>query len=247
MLDNIFGQGGQKFAAHQTTPTTETVGTVSKAFVANVFSYMFAALAISGITAYWFASSGAYLNLVGENGLNGLGYLVMFAPLGIVLLMGAAFKKLSSMALLLVFITYSVLMGMSLSFILLVYSASTIYLTFGVTAVTFGTMALLGYTTTTDLTKFGNLLYMALFGIIFAMILNWFMQSSQMEYIISIIGVLIFTGLTAYDVQKIKRIGAGVEYGTESASKLAIMGALNLYLDFVNLFLFLLRIFGGRD
>jgi len=108
-------------------------------------------------------------------------------------------------------------------------------------------MAVLGYTTSTDLTKFGGIMMMALIGIIIASVVNWFMQSESMDYIISIIGVLVFTGLTAYDVQKIKRIGGGVEYGAEDTKKLAIMGALSLYLDFINLFLFLLRFLGSRD
>jgi FtsH-binding integral membrane protein len=108
-------------------------------------------------------------------------------------------------------------------------------------------MAVLGYTTNTDLSKFGSILRMALIGIIIAMVVNWFIGSSALDYIISCAGVLIFTGLTAYDTQKLKRIGAGVEYGSDMSSKLAIMGATTLYLDFVNLFLFLLRIIGGRN
>jgi FtsH-binding integral membrane protein len=108
-------------------------------------------------------------------------------------------------------------------------------------------MAFIGYTTKTDLTKFGGILMMAVIGIVIASVVNMFIKSSQMDYIISCVGVLVFTGLTAYDVQKIKRIGAGVEFGTAEASKLALMGALSLYLDFVNLFMFLLRVFARRD
>ena len=107
-------------------------------------------------------------------------------------------------------------------------------------------MAILGYTTKTDLTKFGSILMMGVIGIIIASVVNLFMQSGMMDTIISIAGVLIFTGLTAYDVQKLKRIGSGVEYGTDETNKLAIMGAVSLYLDFINLFLFLLRLMGGR-
>ena len=110
----------------------------------------------------------------------------------------------------------------------------------------FGIMALVGYTTNTDLTRLGNILMMALVGMIIAGIVNFFMKSDTMSYIISFIGVIVFTGLTAYDVQKLKNIGSGAEYGTESTNKLAIMGALNLYLDFINLFLSLLRMFGDR-
>ena len=160
--------------------------------------------------------------------------------------MGGAFNKLSAMAMMVIFIVYSLLMGMSLSYIFLVYELGTIASTFFITAGTFGTMAVLGYTTSTDLTKFGSILFMALIGIIIASVVNFFLGSAQLDYIISIAGVLIFTGLTAYDVQKIKQIGASTEHEGETKQKLVIMGALNLYLDFVNLFLFILRIF-GRD
>jgi len=221
---------------------------LSKNFISNVFSLMFIALGISGVTAFWFYESDAVMSLISETGgMTGLGWIVMLAPLGLVMLMGFGFNKLSISTLMIVFILYSLLTGMSLSFIFLAYSTSSIAMTFFITSGTFGTMALLGYTTSTDLTKFGSILYMALIGIIIASLVNWFMQSEGLDYIISIIGVLIFTGLTAYDVQKLKRIGAGVEYDGETKQKLIIMGALTLYLDFINLFLFLLRLFGSRD
>ena len=152
------------------------------------------------------------------------------------------------MALSLTFIGFSVVMGMSLSTIFLIYDLGTIFKVFFITAGLFGTMAILGFTTSTDLSKMGTLLMMALIGMIIASIVNWFMHSSQLDYIISCVGVLVFTGLTAYDVQRLKRIGMGVEYGTATASKLAVMGALSLYLDFINLFIYLLRVFGNsRD
>ena len=156
------------------------------------------------------------------------------------------FQKFSSGTLTLIFGAFSIVMGMSLSFILLVYTASSIFQTFAVTAGMFGVMAFVGYTTKTDLTKFGSLMMMGLIGIIIASVVNMFLHSGTMDYIISFIGVLVFTGLTAYDVQVLKRIGAGVEYGTESTKKLMIMGALRLYLDLINLFLFLLRFLGNR-
>ncbi len=220
---------------------------LSKNFISNVFSLMFIALGISGVTAFWFFESGAVTSLISETGMTGLGWLVMLSPLGLVMLMSFGFNKLSITSLMVVFIIYSLLTGMSLSFIFLAYSSSSIAITFFITAGTFGTMALLGYTTSTDLTKFGSILYMALIGIIIASVVNWFMDSAGLDYIISIFGVLIFTGLTAYDVQKLKRIGAGVEFDGETKQKLIIMGALTLYLDFINLFLFLLRLFGSRD
>ena len=224
-------------------------GSIEQSFIANVFSYMFAALAITGVIAYWFGSSESLMSSMVNaetGGMTGLGAIVTFAPLAFVLVMSFAFNRLSSLILLVLFIAYSILMGMSMSFIFLVYTSASIVNTFAVTSVTFGIMALVGYTTKTDLTKFGAIMFMGLIGIIVASIINWFMGSETMELIISILGVLIFTGLTAYDVQKLKRIGAGVEYGSETTNKLAILGALNLYLDFINLFLFLLRFFGDR-
>lgn len=220
---------------------------MTRSFISTVFSWMSAALAITAVTAYVFGTDISYLSyLMTETGLTGFGYFVMFAPLGFVLLMSFGFQRLSQTMMTFLFLIYSVVMGMSLSFIFLVYAQSQIYMTFAVTAGMFGLMALAGYTTKTDLTKLGSLLFMALIGIIIASVVNIFLKSSGFDYIISFIGVIVFTGLTAYDVQKLKRIGEGVEYGTEATAKLAIMGALTLYLDFINLFLMLLRLFGNR-
>jgi FtsH-binding integral membrane protein len=144
-------------------------------------------------------------------------------------------------------VAFSAVMGMSLSYIFLLYTQSSIASVFLITSLTFAVMAVVGYTTQTDLTRFGSLLMMALIGLIIASVVNIFMESSMMEFIISAVGVLIFTGLIAYDTQKLKRIGAGVEYGSTEASKLAILGATSLYLDFINLFLHLLRLLGRRE
>ena len=223
---------------------------VAKSFMTQVFGWMFAAMVVTALTAYWFASSPELiksLRNVETGGLTGLGWVVTFAPLGFVLLMSFGFQRLSAAILTLLFISFSVLMGMSLSFILLAYTGASVFKTFAVTAVMFGVMALTGYTTKTDLTRFGSIMMMGLVGLVIAMIVNFFMNSAMVDYIISIIGVLIFTGLTAYDVQRLKRIGAGVgEYGNENTRKLSILGALTLYLDFINLFLFLLRFLGDR-
>jgi FtsH-binding integral membrane protein len=137
-------------------------------------------------------------------------------------------------------------MGISLSYILLIFTAGSVLGVFITTSVVFGVMAIAGYTTNTDLTKYGPILMMGLIGIIVASLLNMFMHSSGLDYIISYVGVAVFVGLTAYDVQKLKRIGAGLEYGDASASKMALMGGLTLYLDFINLFLMILRLFGRR-
>jgi FtsH-binding integral membrane protein len=230
----------------------QQAGSLAKSFLSIVFTYMSAALVITGIIAYWFGSDNGLMSLMFnvENGyfvgMNMFGYIVAFAPLGLVLLISARFSKFSSTTLVALFILFSILMGMSMSTIFLIYTGASIVSTFFITSATFGLMAVLGYTTKTDLTKFGSILMMGVIGIIIAMVVNMFLQSGTMDYIISGIGVLIFTGLTAYDVQKIKRIGSGVEYGTEETNKLAIMGALSLYLDFINLFLFLLRFMGDR-
>ena len=221
---------------------------IAKTFIANVFSYMGAALAITAVISYWFGLSESLMSyLINELGKpTTLGWIVTFAPIGFVLLMSFGFNKLSASALLVLFITYAAVMGLSLSFIFMMYTTGSIFTTFGVAAGMFGFMAILGYTTKTDLTKFGSILMMGVVGLIIASVVNWFVASPMMDYIISFLGVLIFTGLTAYDVQKLKRIGSGVELGSESANKLSVMGALTLYLDFINLFLFLLRFLGNR-
>jgi len=219
----------------------------TRTFISGVFIWMFLALTVTAITAYLFASNPELIGLlITPNGMSMFGYFVVFAPFGFVLLMGMGFARFSSALLTLFFAIFAVLMGMSLSFVFLAYTLGSIYVTFAVTAGMFGIMAVTGYTTKTDLTKFGSIMIMGLIGIVIASIVNMFMRSGMMDYIISFIGVLVFTGLTAYDVQKLKRIGEGAVYGAESTKKLMIMGALTLYLDFINLFLFLLRFLGNR-
>ena len=224
-----------------------------KAFVSSVFLYMTGALLITAVSAYVFSTMDGFIAMMynfnpatGVAKLNLFGYAIVFAPLIMVLIMGAGFNRLSAPALFALFFTYSAVMGMSLSSIFLVYTGASIFKTFIVTAATFGTMAAVGYTTKTDLTKFGSILIMALVGIIIASIINVIWYSSTMDLIISIAGVLIFTGLTAYDAQKIKQLAYQLDNSTAIASKFAVMGALNLYLDFINLFLFLLRFLGDR-
>lgn len=219
-----------------------------KTFMSNVFSWMFLALIVTSVAAWWFASDLTLLRmLVTEEGkMSVLGWVVMLAPLGFVLLMSFAFNRLSYTTLIILFITYATLVGISMSFILLAYTLSSVFLTFAITAGMFGTMAVVGYTTKTDLTSFGKIMMMGLVGIIIATIVNMFMQSSMLNYIISYVGVAVFTGLTAYDVQKLKMIGEGTTYGDENTKKLSVLGALTLYLDFINLFLMLLRLFGDR-
>lgn len=229
-------------------------GTVAKKFFASVFLWMFVALGVSTLAAVYMANTPemlSYLVKPETGGLSILGYVAMFAPLGLVLLMSAGLSKLSYSALIGVFILYSVLTGVSLSFILLAYTSGSVIGCFAAAAGIFGLMAILGYTTDTDLSKFGPILMVGVVGLVIASVVNMFLHSSGFDYVMSFFGVAIFTALTAYDVQKLKRIGAGIEengntIAADDSKKLAIMGALSLYLDFLNIFIFLLRIFGGR-
>ncbi len=233
-------------------------GRVAKKFFAQVFLWMFIALSMSALAAFLFAFNPALMaNLLKVNesgqtvGLSGLGYIVQFAPLILVMTMSFALSKLSYPALLSLFIGYSILMGVSLSFTLMYYSTSSIVICFVSAAGIFGLMAFMGYTTQVDLTKFGSILFIGLIGMVIATLINFFMQSSTLDYILSFVGIAIFTGLTAYDVQKIKRFGQGYELSGETelnvdAKKAGIIAALTLYLDFVMIFIYLLKIFGGR-
>jgi FtsH-binding integral membrane protein len=227
------------------------VRTVAKSFLANVFAWMFAGLFLTGIVAYYFGTHPDSLSFMVEqtprgNAITGLGWLVVFAPVGFVLLMSFGFQRLSAPVLSFLFIAYSLINGLSLSFIFLAYTAGSIAGCFFSAAAMFGVMAVMGYTTKKDLTGMGSILIMALIGIFVAMLINMFLHSPGLEYVISFIGVLVFVGLTAYDVQKLKNIGMGLNMGDATAQKLSILGALNLYLDFINIFLFLLRLFGNR-
>lgn len=241
-------QNNQEYIATGGKAQVPAASAIAKTFMANVFLWMTLAMVITAITAYWFASDQALIGSlfnVETGNMSGLGWFVILLPLGFVLLMSFGYQKLSPAIMTLLFLAFSVLIGMSLSFILIVYTAASVYKTFAITAGMFGIMAVTGYTTKTDLTKFGSIMFMGLIGIIIAMVANFFLQSSTLEYIISVIGVLVFTGLTAYDVQKLKRIGSQ-PMDAVNTRKLAIMGALTLYLDFINLFLFLLRLLGAR-
>lgn len=230
------------------TPTVEQ--TSSRSFLANVFLLMFIALGVSALFAWQFSVNASLLSyLVTNTGMTLLGKITMFAPLGFVLLMSFGYRRLSATALMTLFIAYAIINGISFSFILLAFTSGSVLGCFLSASAMFGVMAFMGYTTNQDLTKFGRILIMGAIGIFVAMLINFFLHSSQLDYIISIIGVMVFTGLTAYDVQKLKRIGEGLEYDDVSAAdtkKMSVLGALNLYLDFLNIFLFLLRMFGGR-
>lgn len=229
-------------------PTGEQTRT--RSFIANVFLLMFVALGVSALFAWQFSVNDQLLAyLVSPMGLTGLGKITLFAPLGFVLIMSFGYQRLSAPALMGLFMAYAIINGISFSFILMAFTPGSVLGCFLTASAMFGIMAVMGYTTDKDLTKFGPILMMGVIGILVAMVINYFLGSSQLDYIISIIGVLVFTALTAYDVQKLKRIGEGVEFGEVAAAdakKMSILGALTLYLDFINIFLFLLRLFGGR-
>lgn len=224
-------------------------GITSRNFIPNVFLWMFVALGLSAGFAYLFSTNAQLLSMLFDpisGSRTTLGTIAMFAPLAFVLLISFGLNRLSFPVLALVFVLYSAATGISLSYILLIYTSSSVIGCFISASVLFAVMAIAGYTTEVDLTRFGSILMMALVGIIIASVVNFFLGSSQLDYIISFIGVALFIGLTAYDMQRLKRIAAGIEYGDASASKMVIMGALTLYLDFINLFLMLLRLFGDR-
>jgi len=225
--------------------------TRSRSFIANVFLLMFIALGVSALFAWQFSVNQQLMAyMISPTGLTGLGKITLFAPLGFVLIMSFAYQRLSAPALMALFIAYAIINGISFSFILLAFTPGSVLGCFLSASAMFGVMAVMGYTTDQDLTKFGRILMMGVIGVLIAMVINFFLHSSQLDYIISIIGVMVFTALTAYDVQKLKRIGEGVEYQGGAAAndvkKMSILGALTLYLDFINIFLFLLRMFGNR-
>ena len=211
----------------------------------KVYVWMTLALVITGFTAYGVATSPGVLQAIYGNQLLFWGMII--AEFALVIGVSAAINRLSLTTATLMFILYSVINGALLSYIFLVYTASSVATVFFITAGTFGAMALVGYTTKTDLTSIGKYLFMALIGLIIATVVNVFIKSEGFTYILSYIGVLIFVGLTAYDSQKIKQMLMQAPDASEGAQKLALLGALTLYLDFINLFIYLLRIFGKRE
>lgn len=221
-----------------------------KAFFSGVYSYMFLGLSISGMVSWYLASSGLFLQWfinVSTGTVNPLFYVVTFSPLAFIFIINAKYEKFSKGVLVLLFVIFSTLMGASFSSIFFIYSIGSISSTFFIAAGLFGCMALLGYTTSVDLTKMGSLLYMVFIGIFIASIVNMFLNSDTMSYIISFIGVFVFTGLTAWEMQRLKAIATDPAIDAETKEKLSLIGGMSLYILFINLFLSLLRLFGGRD
>lgn len=215
------------------------------ALMRKVYIWMAMALAITGVTAFGVASSPNLLALIFSSKLLFFGLII--AELALVILLTARLQKLSLTTATLFFVLFAVINGVTLSSIFVIYTMASIAQTFLICSATFGVMAVYGYTTKRDLSSMGKLLFMALIGLIIATVVNIFMRSSGLDMAISYIGVLVFVGLTAWDTQKIKLMLANAEDMGESAQKIALIGALSLYLDFINLFIYLLRIFGRRD
>lgn len=225
----------------------EKEGLVSLAFPAlmrKVYVWMTLALVITGFTAFGIAENPGLVYTIVTNRLLFWGLII--GEFALVMAIYGAIGKLSATAATLLFVLYSIVNGATLSVIFLAYTMTSIASVFFITAGTFAVMAFIGYTTKTDLTSFGKMLMMGLFGIILATVVNIFVGSSMLNMMVSYVGVVVFVGLTAYDSQKIKNLLYQVDNMSEEAQKLALLGSLTLYLDFINLFLMLLRIFGGN-
>jgi len=245
----------QNIQSKVTTRETHVVDEGLRAYMLKVYNYMTSGVLLTGIISLLLFKLSVVVSFDGSiTGLTNIGnalynsalmWVVMLAPLGVVIYMSFGIKKMSAAKAQTTFWVFAALMGASLSSIFLVYTGASITRVFFITAGTFGAMSIYGYTTKRDLTKLGSFLMMGLIGIIIASVVNIFMKSSMMYFVISILGVLIFVGLTAYDTQKIKNMYLVSDSG-EIIGKKAVMGALTLYLDFINLFIMLLRLFGQR-
>ena len=229
--------------ASHSTGSAAAIDEGLRTYMLRVYNYMAAGLAVTGIIAYLTSQSPQLMATIYGTPLM---WVVMLAPLALVFFMSARINKMSAASAQTTFWIFSALMGLSLASIFIVYTGASITRVFFITTSMFAGMSLYGYTTKRDLSGIGSFLMMGLIGLIVASIVNIFLQSSAMHWAISVIGVLIFVGLTAYDTQKIRNMYSEAD-GAEIESKKSIMGALTLYLDFINLFLFMLRLFGNRD
>jgi FtsH-binding integral membrane protein len=215
-----------------------------RTYMLRVYNYMVTGLALTGAVAWIVASTPSVFNAIFGTGLQ---WIVILAPLGLVIFLSARINKMSAAAAQISYWVFAGLMGLSLASIFVIYTGESIARVFFITAATFAAMSLYGYTTKRNISNWGSFLMMGLIGIIIAMVVNIFLQSAAMQYVISVLGVLIFTGLTAYDTQQIKGEFIAHRMEGEVASKSAIMGAVRLYLDFLNLFIFLLHLIGNRN
>ena len=238
-------------ADYQSTRVTSTGADISldaglRAHMTKVYGLMAVAMLITGLVAYAVGTSQTMLTAIFSTPLK---WVVMFAPLGVVFLFGAKINSMKYETAQLVFWVFAGLVGLSISYIFAIYTGVSIASTFFTTAIAFASLSLYGYTTKRDLSGMGSFLFMGLIGLLVASVINIFVASSAMQFAISIIGVLIFAGLTAYDTQNIKStyLQLRTAYGEEAAAKAGIMGALSLYLNFLNMFMFLLSFMGNRE
>lgn len=232
---------GNRWTARGAAVSQAEVDVGLREFMLRVYNYMAGGLALTGIVAYAAAASGFYQQIAGSL----LFWIVLLAPLGLVMLLSFRIQSMSLGAAQATFWGYAALMGLSLAGIFLIYTGASIARVFFITAATFAAMSLYGYTTRSDLSRFGSFLFMGLIGVIIAGLVNMFVMSSALQFAISIVGVIVFVGLTAWDTQAIKEMYFEGD-GSLVAGKKAIMGALKLYLDFINLFVLLLQLMGNR-
>lgn len=221
-----------------------------RSYMLKVYNLMALGVALTGLVAYAFAEMAGTRQALTPFGqaiyMGPLKWVILFAPIALVFFLSFRIEKLSAFSAQVTYWIFAGLMGASLSSIFLAYTDASIVKTFAVTAATFGALSLYGYTTKRDLSAMGTFMVMGLFGLIIASLVNLFLQSSALDFAVSVIGVLVFAGLTAWDTQRIKEMYLE-SAGFEAINKMAIMGALNLYMDFINLFLFLLRFMGNRE
>lgn len=231
----------KRFATLETTQAGQ-IDEGLRSYMLRVYNYMASGLALTGIVAYVVATTPALTQAIFGTPLQ---WVVMLAPIGLVFFLSARLHKMQFSTAQAMFWIFAALMGASLASIFLVYTGTSIARVFFITAATFSAMSLYGYTTKKDLSAWGSFLFMGLIGVLIAMVINIFLQSTMMQFVISIIGVIVFTGLTAYDTQRIKEAYYEAD-DSETAGKKAIMGALKLYLDFINLFIMLMHLLGDR-
>jgi FtsH-binding integral membrane protein len=216
----------------------------SRKFLLNVYNWMAMGLALTAIIAYGISTSETLLGVIFSNRILFWGIIIL--QFGVVILLSAAINKIPVVIAIGSFFLYAALTGLTLSIIFVVYTSSSIASTFLICALMFGSVSVFGYITKMDLARFGTFMFMGLIGIVIASVVNIFLKSTMMDWIISYAGVIIFVGLTAWDTQKLKRMSQEMSFDSEQGKKVAVLGALTLYLDFINMFLFLLRIMGSR-
>lgn len=247
-MKNLFNPSVKPISLPQTT----TYDAGLRSYMLSIYNYMGAALIITGIVAILMSNSSTFLSAMyvmeGSNikGMKPLAWLVTLAPIGLAILLGFGLQRMSLATVQISFWGFAVVMGLSLSSIFLTYTGTSVARVFFITAATFGSMSLYGYTTKRDISGFGSFLMMGAIGLIIASLVNIFLQSSALQFALSIIAVLVFTGLTAYDTQKLKHIYYEMTNHNEKIAKTIIMGALTLYLDFINIFMSLMHLLGDK-